>query len=68
MAVGPVRTDPLEHLADQLVAQLLLAAGALNPELDGRRDVAPDRLSIDADPLGDGALALAAAASAATPL
>ena len=60
MAVGAVRADPLEHLADQLVAQLLLAAGALDAELDGRRDVAPDRLSIDANPLGDGPLTLAA--------
>ena len=31
VAVGSVRTDPLEHLADQLVAELLLAAGALDP-------------------------------------
>ncbi len=36
MAIGAVRTDPLEHLADQLVTELLLAARALNPELDGR--------------------------------
>ena len=58
MAVWTMRTDPLEHLADQLVAQLLLAARTLHPEIDGGADVAPDRLSIDADTLGDGALAL----------
>ena len=58
VAVGTVRTDPLEHLSDQLVAQLRLAARTLHPELDGRGDVAPDRLSIDADTLSDGALAL----------
>ena len=68
MAVGAVRADPLDHLADQLVAELLLAAGALDAELDGGGDVAPDRLSIDADPVGDGALALTASASAAAPL
>jgi hypothetical protein len=57
VAVGAVRTDPLEHLADQLVAQLLLASRAVHSEFDGSRDVAPDCLSIDADSLGDGALA-----------
>src|SRR6202034_3415306 len=60
VTVGAVRADPLDHLADQLVAQLLLAAGALNAELHGGRGVAPDRLSIDSDPVGDGTLALAA--------
>jgi hypothetical protein len=58
VAVGAVRADPFEHLANQLVAQLLLAAGALHPEFDGRRDIAPDRFAIDADALGDGALTL----------
>ena len=58
VAIGTVRADPLDHLADQLVAQLLLAAGALNSKLDGSGDVAPDRLSIDADPVGDRAFAL----------
>ncbi len=57
MAVGTVRADPLEHLADQLLTELILASGAIHPELDGGRDVAPDRLSINADPLGDGAFA-----------
>src|SRR5271155_1969128 len=55
VAVKAVRADPLEHRSDQLVAQLLLAPGAIHPELAGGRDVAPDRLSIDADALGDGA-------------
>ena len=34
VTVGAVRADPLDHLADQLVAELLLAAGAIDPELD----------------------------------
>ena len=34
VAVGAVRADPLKDLADQLVAQLLLAAAALDPELE----------------------------------
>ena len=50
VAVGAVRADPLDHLADQLVGELLLAAGAVDPELDGGGDVAPGRLAIDADP------------------
>ena len=58
VAVGAVRADPLDHLADQLVGELLLAAGALDPELHGGGDVAPGRLAVDADPVGDGALAL----------
>ncbi len=58
VAVGAVRADPLDHLADQLVGELLLPAGAVDPELDGGGDVAPGRLAVDADPLGDGALAL----------
>ena len=60
VAVRSVRTDPIEHLTDQLLAQLLLPAGALDPELDGGGDVAPDRLSIDADPVGDRTFTLAA--------
>ena len=54
VAVGAVRTDPLHHLADQLVGELVLAAVALHAELDGRCDVAPSRLAVDADPLGAG--------------
>ena len=50
MAVGAMRADPLEHLADELFAQLLLTAGAVHSELDGGGDVAPRRLSIDAHP------------------
>ena len=60
VAVWPVRADPLDHLADQLVGELPLAAGAVDPELDGSSDVAPGRLAVDADPLGDRPLALTA--------
>ena len=58
MAIRAVRANPLDHLADQLLIQLLLAAGAVNSELDSSSDIAPDRLSIHADAVGDGALAL----------
>jgi hypothetical protein len=53
-----MRPHPLEHLADQRFAQLLLAAGPVDPELDGGGDVAPRRLAVDTDRSGNRALAL----------
>ncbi len=58
VTVDTVRAYLLEHLADQFVAELLFPAGAVDPEIDGGSDVAPCRLAVDADPMGDGALAL----------
>ena len=60
VTVGPVRAHPLDQLADQLVGELLLPAGALDPEFHGGGDVAPGRLAIDPHPLGDRTFALAA--------
>ena len=50
VAIGPVRADPLDTWPINSSLELLLAAGAHNAQLDGRRDVAPGRLSVDADP------------------
>lgn len=58
VAVGAMRAHPLEDLADQLVGELLLATAAVDPELDRGGDVAPWRLAVDADPLGDRPLAV----------
>jgi hypothetical protein len=58
VTVGAVRADPLHHLADQLVGELFLTAGAVDPELDSGCDVAPCRLAVDPDPLGNRAFAL----------
>ena len=58
VAVGAVRTHRLDHLADQPVAELLLAAAAVQTQRDAGGDVAPRRLAIDADRPGDRALAL----------
>jgi hypothetical protein len=33
VAIGPVRAHLLGHLADQLVGELALASGAVDPEL-----------------------------------
>jgi hypothetical protein len=58
VTVGAVRADPLHYLADQLVGELFLTARTVDPELDSGSDVAPCRLAVDPDPLGNRALAL----------
>ena len=58
VAVGTVRADPLDQLADQLVGELALAAVAIEPELDRGGDVTPSGLAVDADPVRDRALSL----------
>jgi hypothetical protein len=58
VAVGSVRTEPLDELTDQFVGALFLTAGPCEPERHTCRDVAADCLAIDADPLGDRAFAL----------
>ena len=53
MTIGPVRANPLQHLADQLVGELLLTTAPVDPELDCRADVTPRRLAVDAHSPGD---------------
>jgi len=53
VTIGPVRAHPLQHLADQLVGQLPLAAVPVDAELDRGGDVTPRRLAVDPDPPGD---------------
>ena len=60
VAIEAVRADPFAHLADQLVGELLDAAGAVDTELDRRRDVAPCRRAGHADRLGHRPLTLPA--------
>jgi hypothetical protein len=52
VAVGTVRPHLLDHLADQLVAQLLFVAGALDPEFYGGGDVAATPSCARRRPLG----------------
>jgi hypothetical protein len=52
-------THGFDHLADQLLGELFLTALSLDALADRRSDIAPGCLSIDTDPLGDGAFALA---------
>jgi hypothetical protein len=47
VAVCSVGSHGLDHLADELVAQLLLAAAPIQAEGDGRLDVSPHGLAVD---------------------
>jgi hypothetical protein len=53
VTVQPVRAHPLHHLADQLLAELPLAAVPDDAQLDRGGDITPRRLSVDADPPSD---------------
>jgi hypothetical protein len=58
VTVDAVRAHLFEHRTDQLIAELIGAARAIKPKLDGGEDVAPGRLAVDADRPRDGALTL----------
>jgi hypothetical protein len=53
MTVRAGRPDPLDHRADQLIAQRRLAGVPDQPGGLRRRDVAPGRLPVHARPFGD---------------
>ena len=53
MTIEPVWADPLQHLPDQLVCELLLATVPVHGQLDRGGDVTPRRLAVDPDSPGD---------------
>lgn len=46
VTVDPMRPDPFHHLGDEQVGQLLLAALAVQSQLDRRLHITADRLAI----------------------
>ena len=68
VTVQPVRAHPLHHLADQLIAELPLAAIPVDTELDRGGDVPPRRLPVDTRLPGRSAVRRHRSTSAAAPL